>query len=148
MKKKNMKTNNSGFSLVELIIVIAIMAVLVGVLAPQFIKYVERSRQSTDIQNIDEVATALRTYYADNEDLGIFDITLSHTAVPTGSGTPALADAGIDTYKLKSSKWNSSSVSPGSVSSPDGQVKISLDVSTGKVTKSGAATTYAADGTK
>ena len=34
--------NNKGFSLVELIVVIAIMAVLVGVLAPQFIKYVER----------------------------------------------------------------------------------------------------------
>ncbi|MBP5311039.1 MAG: type II secretion system protein, partial [Lachnospiraceae bacterium] len=34
--------NNSGFSMVELIVVIAIMAVLVGLLAPQFIKYVER----------------------------------------------------------------------------------------------------------
>ena len=39
--------NNKGFSLVELIVVIAIMAVLVGVLAPQLIKYVEKSREST-----------------------------------------------------------------------------------------------------
>ncbi len=42
------KANNQGFSLVELIIVIAIMAVLVGVLAPQFIKYVERGRAQRD----------------------------------------------------------------------------------------------------
>lgn len=42
MKKEKM--NDKGFSLVELIIVIAIMAVLVVVLAPQYLKYVERSR--------------------------------------------------------------------------------------------------------
>ncbi len=44
MNKKQKSLTNKGFSLVELIIVIAIMAVLVGVLAPQFIKYVEQSR--------------------------------------------------------------------------------------------------------
>lgn len=33
---KRTKRNNKGFSLVELIIVIAIMAILAGVLAPQF----------------------------------------------------------------------------------------------------------------
>ena len=48
--------NNKGFSLVELIVVIAIMAVLVGVLAPQFIKYVEKSRQSTDMQSVQPVS--------------------------------------------------------------------------------------------
>ena len=36
MNKKQKSLTNKGFSLVELIIVIAIMAVLVGVLAPQF----------------------------------------------------------------------------------------------------------------
>lgn len=60
------KMNNKGFSLVELIIVIAIMAVLIGVLAPQFIKYVERSRESTDLQNVEEVKTAIETYVADH----------------------------------------------------------------------------------
>ena len=34
-----MKKNNKGFSLVELIIVIAIMAILAGALAPALIKY-------------------------------------------------------------------------------------------------------------
>ena len=38
MNKKQKNLTNKGFSLVELIIVIAIMAVLVGVLAPQYIK--------------------------------------------------------------------------------------------------------------
>jgi prepilin-type N-terminal cleavage/methylation domain-containing protein len=59
------KTNNKGFSLVELIIVIAIMAVLVGILAPQFIQYVDKSRRSTDIKNAQEIATAIQVDVAD-----------------------------------------------------------------------------------
>ncbi|HKK95418.1 MAG TPA: type II secretion system protein [Anaerovoracaceae bacterium] len=38
--------NNKGFSLIELIVVIAIMAVLVGVIAPQFLGYTERTKES------------------------------------------------------------------------------------------------------
>ena len=57
--------NNKGFSLVELIIVIAIMAILVGVIAPQLIKYIEKSRQSADIQLCDTVKTAMTTAMSD-----------------------------------------------------------------------------------
>ena len=56
--KKEM--NNKGFSLVELIIVIAIMAVLVGVLAPQFLKYVESSRVQKDESAAAEVLNAVK----------------------------------------------------------------------------------------
>lgn len=53
--------NNKGFSLVELIIVIAIMAILVGVMAPQLIKYIEKTNVSADTQVCDSVRTALTT---------------------------------------------------------------------------------------
>lgn len=56
-----MKKNNKGFSLVELIIVIAIMAILAGALAPALIKYINKSRRSTDIQNADSLRTAVQT---------------------------------------------------------------------------------------
>lgn len=50
--------NNKGFSLVELIIVIAIMAVLVGVLAPTYLQYVEKSKKSNDVSSVDSVINA------------------------------------------------------------------------------------------
>ena len=56
---------NKGFSLVELIIVIAIMAILVGVMAPQLIKYIEKSKVSADTQLAGTVQTALVTALAD-----------------------------------------------------------------------------------
>ncbi len=61
------KMNNKGFSLVELIIVIAIMAILIVVLAPQYLKYVERSRNSTDMQNATTIVDAIQIWAADPE---------------------------------------------------------------------------------
>ncbi len=90
-----MKKNNNGFSLVELIIVIAIMAVLVGVLAPQFIKYVEQSRRSRDISTAQEIREAVLADIADNviSGSGTLQPTSGHPSTinetPLGSGSVA-----------------------------------------------------------
>lgn len=67
MRKRCKELNNKGFSLVELIIVIAILAILAGVVAPQLIKYIESSRKSTDVQNGQAIATAVNIALANEE---------------------------------------------------------------------------------
>lgn len=50
---------NKGFSMVELIIVIAVMAILAGFLAPSLVRYINKSRLSTDIDTASNLAKAI-----------------------------------------------------------------------------------------
>lgn len=60
MKREQKSLTNKGFSLVELIIVVAIMAVLIGVLAPQYLRYVEKTRLQRDNSAIAEIANSIK----------------------------------------------------------------------------------------
>ena len=72
-----MKKNNKGFSLVELIIVIAIMAILAGAIAPALIRYIDKSRKSNDVSAAKTIKTAIETAMS-NED--------AYEALTTGTG--------------------------------------------------------------
>ncbi len=94
------KMNNKGFSLVELIIVIAIMAILIVVLAPQYLKYVERSRNSTDLQTAREFMDACEIWASDPEADPPFTkgytFKISHTGAKTDATDLTEADKVVE----------------------------------------------------
>lgn len=102
------KMNNKGFSLIELIIVIAIMAVLVAIIAPNLTKYLGSSKQKTDDKNIDEVEQQVKNT--------ISDATISDVTVTAGTYFLNGADAtkgmgvkksGAGTYTYSTDATNS-----------------------------------------
>ncbi len=92
------KMNNKGFSLVELIIVIAIMAILIAVLAPQFLRYVEKSRLQSDNSALGEVANAVKVAVANDK----INKEISDAGNPSwpASSTPSSVNFGTSTPSL------------------------------------------------
>ena len=138
MRRLFFQRDNKGFSLVELIIVIAIMAILVAVLAPTYLKFVERSRKSNDCQTVAEVIRAVQVYAADpvidhslQFETGTADTPMTYTfkigctkTTISNSTTDkvqlALKEAGINEYQLKSSQWSDE---------PDHAITITFSIS-------------------
>lgn len=137
------KMNNKGFSLVELIIVIAIMAVLMGVLAPQLLKYVEDSRAQTDltamseVENAAEIALSVEKIY--NSVTSGTTVTIANGAMVTSTNADLQAElqkSFPDPIKLTSKTWQSTG----------GTVTITYNSATGSFKLSNSWTTAATTG--
>lgn len=71
-----MKQNRKGFTLAELLIVVAIIAVLVAVAIPVFSAQLEKSREATDVANIRSAYAEIVTKYLENPSTSVTPITV------------------------------------------------------------------------
>ncbi len=111
-----MKKNNKGFTLAELLIVVAIIAVLVAIAIPVFTSQLEKSREATDLSNV-------RSAYA--------EVMADYLANGATSGTSATV-----TINQKEASWQmgaDQAVLHTRVNGSEGSVTIP-DFATGKTT--------------
>lgn len=85
--KKRVKDNNMGFSLVELIVVVLIMAIIAVALAPQILKWVNNSRISTDMQTKDSLVDLMQMTVLTDEAVNAIAIAEGVDLVVNNSGT-------------------------------------------------------------
>lgn len=99
MKREQKRLGNKGFSLVELIVVIAIMAVLVAVIAPTLIGKIEESREGNDLNTLGEVRSAVVNALTDED---IYKAVVGDNTVEfTISEDLTISDDIADSTKLK-----------------------------------------------
>ena len=109
---KKFRKSNKGFTLVELIIVVAIIAVLSAVIAPQYIKWVEKSKVSADEANLGNVLEAVQVVAAETTPAA-GTITISGAGVIDydGTGLDAAANYMGGKFTLESKTYKTAGAS-------------------------------------
>jgi type IV pilus assembly protein PilA len=109
MVAKMVKKNEKGFTLIELMIVIAIIGILAAIAIPQFSKYRQRSYNAAAADDLRNATTAQEGYYVDED---TYCQTLATITGPTyglylsDKVELRIKNATITTYRMVS--WHSS----------------------------------------
>jgi len=135
---KNLRKDNKGFSLVELIVVVLIMAIIAVALAPQILKWVNNSRISSDHNTMQQVVsnfqTALTNETAFSEAKTAFADAGTDVMEIKNGGYSWKVSSGIDTLKAKFEEYS------GGSSTTDFKTKVNGKTITITINKQGKVT--------
>ena len=116
LKFFNKKEGQKGFTLIELMIVIAIIGILAAIAIPQFVSYRHKGYNTKAKSELKNYYTACQAYLADvsaANDCAMAtiapwfthssDVTITPAGFPTASGTIAFHISGTSTYTISTS---------------------------------------------
>jgi type IV pilus assembly protein PilA len=105
------KGNRKGFTLIELMIVVAIIGILAAVAIPAFMKYIRRSKTSEATMNLRKIFDSSTSYYDEEHATRDGDILSRQfpATIAQTPGTPASSCPGGDSTKIapSSAYWSS-----------------------------------------
>ena len=107
MNRFTRKSNQKGFTMIELMVVVVIVGVLAAVAVPMYGKYVRNARMTEATSRIGEVVTAAKAWAQENQNAagnpiwpsgtsGIFDLTATSSfsySIVSGGGANATTTA-------------------------------------------------------
>ncbi|MPM56595.1 hypothetical protein SDC9_103404 [bioreactor metagenome] len=115
-----------GFTLIELIIVIAILGVLSAIAIPSYSRYTDQAKQSADRQTADVAVNAMAMYVAENR------LTAATAPASTAAWKLALDEAGLwpAAEQVIKSDYYSAGITLSGPDSVTGKCTVTLDGAT------------------
>jgi len=87
--KRTKQRSKQGFTLIELMIVVAIIGILASVAIPSFIKYIRKAKTAEAPYNLEKIYNSARVYYIDDQAQSTIGVR-SRTFPPSVGPTPAV----------------------------------------------------------
>lgn len=77
---KQINKKNKGFTLIEMVVVMAIIAVLIAIAVPQVLRLINKSKVTADLSSAKAIATQIQQYMADGANVKLTDAPISDDA--------------------------------------------------------------------